>query len=56
MSKVLLQKIIKEIFIKKVLLHVKGSFTENQAETIPINFSKTMMTSMWSKVVNQNYL
>jgi hypothetical protein len=28
-SKVLLQKIIEEILIKKVLLHIKGSFTEN---------------------------
>ena len=34
MSKVLLQKIIEEILIKKVLLLIKGSFTENYGRNL----------------------
>ena len=34
LSKVLLQKIIEEILIKKVLLHIKSSFTENHRRNL----------------------
>jgi uncharacterized protein YxeA len=44
-SKILLQKIIEVILIKKVLLHVKGSFTENYRRNLGQKGSFTRQTS-----------
>ena len=55
MSKVLLQNIIEEILIKKVLLLVKGSFTENYQRNLDQKGSFTHQRFFYRKLSNKSW-
>ena len=55
MSKVLLQNIIEEILIKKVLLHIKGSFTENYRRNLDQKGSFTRQRFFYRKLSKKSW-